>query len=123
MAGPLVEIHDAATASGRAALFEFVGVPATQRIAVGHDAIIAASVYQLGSLFGPEAVNSAATLFKNWAVDPLTATAGDQTAGEHPPPERRPWVGGEWRKRISLAGSETSSSEPGYLAGTDPDQD
>ena len=53
MAGPLVEIHDATTASGRAALFGFVGVPAERRAAVGRDAIISASVAQLAHLFGP----------------------------------------------------------------------
>jgi monoamine oxidase len=117
MAGPLVEIHDATTASGEAALFGFVCVPAEQRIAAGRDAIVAASVHQLASLFGPEAAHPVATLFKDWAADPLTATAGDQIAGGHPQPDRRPWVGGEWQESISLAGSETSWSEPGYLAG------
>jgi monoamine oxidase len=117
MAGPLVEIHDATTASGRAALFGFVGVPAEQRIAAGQDAIIAASVHQLAWLFGLDAANPVATLFKDWATDPLTATTGDQIAGGHPQPDPRPWIGGDWQKHISLAGSETSSSEPGYLAG------
>ena len=117
MVGPLVEIHDATTASGRAALFGFVGVSAEQRKAAGRDAIVAASIRQLAGLFGPEAAKPAATLFKDWAADPLTATAADQIAGDHPIPDRRPWVGGEWRKHVLLAGSETSSSEPGYLAG------
>lgn len=116
-AGPLVEIHDATTASGQAALFGFVGVPAEQRTAVGRAAIVAASVEQLRQLFGEEAANPHATLFKDWAADPLTATPNDQVAGGHPNPVRWPWVGGEWQKHISLAGSETSSSEPGYLAG------
>jgi monoamine oxidase len=117
MMGPLVEIHDATTASGKAALFGFVGVPAGQRRAAGRDAIIAASVQQLASLFGPEAAAPAATLLKDWAADPLTATVADEIAGEHPIPDRLPWVGGKWRGRLLLAGSETSSSEPGYLAG------
>lgn len=115
--GPLVEIHDATSASGKAALFGFVGVPAERRVAVGEDAIVTACVQQLASLFGLEAANPVATLFKDWAADPLTATAADQAAGGHPSPDRRPWVGGDWQKHISLAGSETSSSEPGYLAG------
>ncbi|WP_349631792.1 hypothetical protein [Bradyrhizobium liaoningense] len=29
----------------------------------------------------------------------------------------RPWVGQEWRDRMVLAGSETGSRDPGYLAG------
>jgi monoamine oxidase len=117
LVGPLVEIHDATTASGKAALFGFVGVPADQRLAAGQDAIITASIQQLVGLFGPEAASPAATLFKDWAADPLTATADDRIAGGHPSPDRRPWVSGDWENHISLAGSETSSSEPGYLAG------
>ncbi|THK35312.1 FAD-binding protein [Ensifer sp. MPMI2T] len=117
MVGPLVEIHDATTASGQAALFGFVGVPAGERAAVRRDAIIAASVEQLAQLFGPQAATPRATLFKDWAADPLTATADDKQAGGHQSPDRRPWVNGKWRNYISLAGSETSLSEPGYLAG------
>jgi monoamine oxidase len=117
MVGPLAEIHDATTASGKAALFGFVGVPGQQRLAIGQDAIVTASIQQLASLFGPEAASPVATLFKDWAADPLTATADDQIGGGHPSPDRRPWVTGDWQEHVSLAGSETSSSEPGYLAG------
>ncbi|MGG7518736.1 flavin monoamine oxidase family protein [Allorhizobium undicola] len=117
MVGPLVEIHDATTASGKAALFGFVGVPAAERAAAGRDAIIAASVQQLTRMFGPEAARPHATLFKDWAEDALTATADDRQAGGHPSPDRRPWVNGKWSDYISLAGSETSITEPGYLAG------
>ncbi|WP_018236279.1 FAD-dependent oxidoreductase [Ensifer sp. BR816] len=117
MVGPLVEIHDATTASGQAALFGFVGVPAGERAAVGRDAIVAASVRQLAQLFGPQAASPRATLFKDWTDDPLTATADDSQSGGHPSPDRRPWVNGKWRDYISLVGSETSLSEPGYLAG------
>lgn len=117
MVGPLVEIHDATTASGKAALFGFVGVPANEREAVGRDAIVAAAVQQLAQLFGPEAGRPCATLFKDWATDPLTAMPDDQLAGGHPVAAVQPWVGGDWRDRISLAGSETSATEPGYLAG------
>ncbi|MDK1376528.1 MULTISPECIES: FAD-dependent oxidoreductase [unclassified Sinorhizobium] len=117
MVGPLVEIHDATTASGRAALFGFVGVPAGERASVGRDAVVAASVQQLAQMFGPEAAKPRATLFKDWTDDPLTATVDDRQAGGHPSPDRRPWVNGKWRDYISLAGSETSTSEPGYLAG------
>lgn len=117
MVGPLVEIHDATTASGRAALFGFVGIPAMQRRAMDEDAIVKASVRQLVTLFGPEAGAPRATLFKDWAADALTATEEDQTAGAHPLAEDGAWVHGAWRDRLSLAGSETSPTEPGYLAG------
>lgn len=35
----------------------------------------------------------------------------------HPVAITQPWMEGEWREHISLAGSETSATEPGYLAG------
>jgi monoamine oxidase len=117
MVGPLVEIHDATTASGQAALFGFVGVPAANRAAAGSDAIVAAAVKQLASLFGPQAASPLATLYKDWAADPLTATRGDQTPGRHPAILPRPWIDGEWAEYIELAGSETGIGEPGYLAG------
>lgn len=117
MVGPLVEIHDATTASGKAALFGFVGLPAEQREAVGRDAIVEAALQQLTQLFGPRAGTPQATLFKDWASDPLTATPEDRVAGGHPVATRQPWVGGAWQGRISMAGSETSATEPGYLAG------
>jgi monoamine oxidase len=117
LVGPLVEIHDATSASGQAALFGFVGVAAAQRATVGREALIAAAVRQLQLLFGAPAGQPTATLLKDWAADPLTATADDQTAGGHPVPVAEPWVTGAWRDRLVLAGSETSEVAPGYLAG------
>lgn len=117
MVGPLVEIHDATSASGAAALFGFVGVPAGQRRQAGRDAIIAASIRQSAALFGPQAASPVAALYKDWADDPLTATAADAIATGHPVADRQPWIGGEWGRHVLLAGSETSMSEPGYLAG------
>ena len=40
----------------------------------------------------------------------------DRRSG-HPIPAATPWVAGTWRERLVLGGSETSPSEPGYLAG------
>ncbi|MGE3958584.1 MAG: flavin monoamine oxidase family protein [Vicinamibacterales bacterium] len=117
MVGPLVEIHDATTASGQAALFGFVGIPVVQRQSMTTDDLVAASIRQLVTLFGPDAGTPLATLYKDWAADPLTATALDWTDGAHPAATDREWVDGEWRGRITLAGSETSPTEPGYLAG------
>lgn len=117
MVGPLVEIHDATTASGAAALFGFVGIDADQRLAIGEEALVQACVEQLGRLFGAKALVPRATLFKDWSADPMTATRDDRVAGGHPAVDHRPWVSGDWHGRILLAGSETSSSDPGYLAG------
>jgi monoamine oxidase len=117
MVGPMPEIHDATTASGQAALFGFLGVGADQRAALGEEALTRACVDQLARLFGPEARHPRATLLKDWAADPLTATTADRVATGHPVPDPAPWVSGPWQERLTLAGSETSPSEPGYLAG------
>lgn len=117
MVGPLVEVHDATTADGAAALFGFVGVDADRRAAVGQTVLVHACVEQLGRLFGAQARQPRATLFKDWAVDPLTATANDRDDGMHPVPQSADWVTGAWRPRLALAGSETSRTDPGYLAG------
>ena len=117
MVGPLVEMHDATTASGRAALFGFVGIPAAQRAVMEEAALTTACLTQLARLFGSEAAAPRATLLKDWAADPLTATNSDQDAVSHIIPSANPWISGPWATRLILAGSETSLSEPGYLAG------
>ena len=117
MVGPMPEMHDATTASGRAALFGFLGIGADQRAALGEEALSGACLEQLARLFGPEARHPRATLFKDWAADPLTATAADRDGGGHPAADPTPWVAGPWREHLTLGGSETSPSEPGYLAG------
>jgi monoamine oxidase len=115
--GPMGEIHDATTASGKAALFGFLGVGADARASIGEAALTDACVAQLGRLFGPEALQPRATLLKDWAADPCTATPHDRSAGGHPHPSAAPWVTGAWQPRLSLCGSETSATEPGYMAG------
>jgi len=117
MVGPMVEIHDSTTKSGRAAFFGFLGVGADQRKSVGEEALKQACIEQLGRLFGQAALTPRATLLKDWAADPFTATADDRTGGDHPTPGSSRWVTGAWEDRLMMAGSETSASEPGYLAG------
>ena len=84
MVGPMPEIHDATTSSGQPALFGFLGVSADQRAALGEETLTRACLDQLTRTFGPEARHPRATLFKDWAADPLTATAADRAAGGHP---------------------------------------
>lgn len=117
MVGPLSEVHDATTASGNAALFGFLGLSAEQRRLMKEDEIAASCIRQLAVLFGPEASRPRATLFKDWSSDPLTATIRDRTSIDHPVVNRHPWIDAPWRGHVLLAGSETSTSEPGYLAG------
>lgn len=117
MVGPMAEIHDATTASGKSALFGFIGAAAEQRAAMGEAMLTSACIEQLARLFGEEARNPSATILKDWAQDPLTATAADRVASGHVAPGTQPWVTGPWAARLSLGGSEASQSEPGYLAG------
>lgn len=117
LVGPMGEIHDATTASGAAALFGFLGIDADRRAAVGSTALTRACIDQLARLFGAEAGRPGATLLMDWSAEPLTATAEDRRGGAHPLPRPGPWVDGPWREHLSLAGSETSGSQPGYLAG------
>ena len=115
--GPLAEIHDATTASGAAALFGFLGLGPDARDRDGIAALSRACLDQLARLFGAEAARPVATLLKDWATDPLTATARDRHGGAHPMPGHGPWVSGAWTDCLSLAGSETGMTAPGYLAG------
>ncbi|MBW3630035.1 MAG: FAD-dependent oxidoreductase [Gemmatimonadetes bacterium] len=117
MVGPMAEMHDATTASGGPGLFGFLRVDAEQRAALGEEALTRACLDQLARVFGPDARTPRAILFKDWAADPRTATAADRSAGGHPAPDPAPWVTGPWKEHLALAGSETSPTEPGYLAG------
>ena len=117
LVGPLAEIHDASTASGKAALFGFAGVPAAKRAALGEDMLIRAVIQQLTRIFGPEAASARATLIKDWAADPWTTTTADSTPTGHPAALRGKWVTGAWEGRLIFAGSEASPLDPGYLAG------
>lgn len=117
MAGPLMEIHDATTVDGQAALLGFFGMGAGDRAATGERDLTRSAVAQLVRLFGGAACKPLSTLVKDWATDPLTATAFDLEGTSHPAKSDRPWVTGPWQHRLILAGSETSPSEPGYLAG------
>jgi monoamine oxidase len=117
LVGPLAEIHDATTVSGKAALLGFLGVSADQRSSMGEEALVKACVDQLVKLYGPQARKPRATLLKDWAADPYTATAEDRVASGHPRTSDKWRVTGAWQDCLSLGGSETSESEPGYLAG------
>ena len=117
MVGPLGEIHDATTAQGKAALFGFVEIPAAHRADVGQELLTRAAIEQLTRLFGPEAAQPRATFLKDWTADKWTSTPADHSVSGHPSAVQVEWVSGQWAKRLILAGSETSTTEPGYLAG------
>jgi monoamine oxidase len=118
--GPMVEIHDASAMperEGGAALFGFVGVPASARARVGEALLRQHCLAQFVRLFGAQAETPLATRFKDWAADPFTATADDGEAAGHPEAARRPWFDAPWSARAVMAGSETAPAHPGYLEG------
>lgn len=115
--GPMAEIHDATSASGQAALFGFIGIAAAQRNAMSEHALSKICIDQFARIFGPQALIPTTTFFKDWAQDTLTATADDLNASEHITSSSEQWLTGEWQPYLTLAGSETSPRDAGYLEG------
>jgi monoamine oxidase len=72
---------------------------------------------QLARFFGEEAQRPRATLIADWAAEPLTTTALDLTDGGHPVGADGTWVTGPWQACLTLAESETSPTDPGYVNG------
>ncbi|WP_434713041.1 FAD-dependent oxidoreductase [Rhizobium sp. YTUHZ045] len=117
MVGPMVEMHDATLANGKAALFGFIGIGADQRAALGDEALKKACLAQFARIFGAGASEPRSTLLKDWAADPLTATSRDPLATGHLSAEDANSLSGLWGQRLFMAGSETSAIEAGFLAG------
>lgn len=124
--GPMVEIHDASSAnhpvpSGGAALFGFVGVPATIRSNVTPDRLQALCHDQFVRMFGPQAAKPLFACLKDWALDPRTCTTLDkstsaQQQGHSHAPDAQPGKS-PWQGRITGIASEWSPDFPGYIAG------
>lgn len=116
--GPMVEIHDASSPGGHAALFGFIGIPAATRNVMPKEQLQAMCRAQLVRLFGPGAAMPVAEFLKDWAQDPLTSVAQDLLdGGQHPisldvSVDSSPWAG-----RLIGIGSEWSPQFPGYIAG------
>lgn len=116
--GPLVEVHDASGADGApAALFGFVGVSAPAR--AGRAAqITEAALTQLARIFGEAATQPLACDLRDWADDPLTATAADQAPlTSHPHYGLPAALDGMWSGRLHFASTETAPEMGGYLEG------
>jgi len=115
--GPLVEIHDASDEHGLAALTAFIGTPPQARLDAGH-ALQDAAIAQLVRLFGPAAQHPVACLIKDWAADPLVATADDmQPLYAHPQYGRQAPPPGDWSGRLVLGGTESAPTYGGYMEG------
>ena len=125
--GPMGEVHDAGSPpagpggpndhGGPAALFGFIGWPATARAQMGRAALMEACRAQLVRLFGPAAAQPQAEALHDWALEAHTATAQDQVAGGHATSPPASVAEGPWAGRLWGAGSEWSPEFPGYLAG------
>jgi monoamine oxidase len=116
--GPLGEIHDASLPGAGAALFGFFGVPASVRAGVSQEKLLADCRAQLSRLFGEPAGTPRAEFIKDWARDPLTASAADlKGAGQHASPPAAKAADGPWSGLLEGIASEWSPQFPGYLAG------
>ncbi|KQX22423.1 flavin monoamine oxidase family protein [Variovorax sp. Root434] len=116
--GPMAEIHDASAPGGRAALFGFLGVPAAVRIQVPEAVLLGHCRAQLVRLFGDRAQSPLAEFLKDWAGDPHTAVAADQTPDVHHAASlSRTALSGVWRDRLIGIASEWSPEFSGYVAG------
>ncbi len=116
--GPLVEIHDASTIDGHAALFGFIGLNAAARKTAGREALISHCINQLSRLFGPEATKPEQAFLIDWSEEDYTATEQDHAgASSHPlyglPEETR----NLWQGKLLFAGSELANADGGYLEG------
>ncbi len=117
MVGPMAEIHDATTYSGKAALFGFLGIPLTQRELLKKEDISKACLIQLTRIFGERASLPVSTYIKDWGGDRLTATKLDALNSGHVTSTSQAWVSDNWIPFLTLSGSEVSPVEPGYLEG------
>ena len=115
--GPLQEIHDASPETGSGALFGFLGIPAKVRQELGEDEIVKLVINQLVRLFGPEAQNVSAILYKDWANDSETAAEEDLEPLRDFPSYGQPPKAGAWEKKIIFAGTETNPQYGGHLEG------
>lgn len=115
--GPLQEIHDASPETGSGALFGFFGIPAMVRQELGENEILKLVIDQLVRLFGPEAQNVSAILYKDWSRDSETAVEEDLDPLRDFPSYGQPPKAGIWEKKIIFAGTEANSQFGGHLEG------
>lgn len=115
--GPMAEIHDASPAdSGPYALFGFIGLAPAAR--ADEQALRQAILAQLARLFGEDAAAPLALFLKDWAFDPLTATAADAAPQyAHPAYGLPVALENLWDGKIILSGTEVAKGYGGYIEG------
>lgn len=113
------EMHDASMPGAQAALFGFLGVPASVRRSVAEDVLRTHCRAQFARLFGPLAATPVADFIKDWATDSLTATAQEleNSLAHHAVAPAASASAHPWKGRVTGAASEWSRDFPGYVAG------
>jgi monoamine oxidase len=103
---------------GHAALFGFLGVPASVRRTVPKGVLRMHCRAQLGRQFGERAAVPVAEALKDWAIDTLNAAVDDlEPSGQHPVAPPSSAETGPWQGLLTGIGSEWSPQFAGYLAG------
>lgn len=116
--GPMVEIHDACDPAGSAALFGFIGIPASDRKRMDQAALLAACNQQMGRLFGAPATIPLAHYIKDWARDDCTAAEGDRLASKGDHMGRTVTDAKDiWSDVLLISGTEASLEHNGYMEG------
>lgn len=115
--GPMVEIHDASSPGGNAALFGFVGVPAEYRRDLPESVLRELCRAQLRRLFGEPAAHPVQDWLQDWSREPCTATDADLRVEGHPSRAATQVRDGPWHRRLLGIASEWSPAYPGYVAG------
>ena len=116
--GPMVEMHDASIPEGSAALFGFIGIPASTRQNMSDDVLKMHCRVQLVRLFGTQAATPTREYLKDWSKDKFTATNMDASSdGQHSVAPNAQAISGVWKECLTGIGSEWSLQFSGYLAG------
>lgn len=116
--GPMVEIHDASIPEGSAALFGFIGIPASRRQNMSDAVLKMHCSAQLVRLFGTQAAAPTIEYLKDWSKDRFTATSMDASSdGQHAATPNAQATSGAWKECLTGIGSEWSLQFSGYLAG------
>ncbi|MBO1255008.1 FAD-dependent oxidoreductase [Alteromonas sp. 5E99-2] len=116
---PLVEMHDASLQEhGDYALFGFIGLDAQQRKHYSEDQLKTACLQQLCFFYGDVAKDYQDCEIKDWAKDQFVASPLDCTEpSKHPSFNTAKYSTNMKNQHLYFAGSEFSTSEPGYLEG------
>lgn len=116
-AGPLQEIYDASPLEGAGALFGFFGISSEVRQQMGQEKVKQLVSKQLGKLFGQQAENPLAILYKDWSSDEDTAVLEDSHPIKNYTSYGQPTITGPWEEKIIFAGTETNAHYSGHLEG------